>query len=297
MPVHRNVTDREYREAKTRLSGIISAAIRHDLAGSHPERPALLNRIAGEIANTIATREIRKEDQSKLAGYAEGIVSAMEATHTERRCWHVTSRTWRPAAEGRAYKLGRMAAEAGKYDADLTVTFWKPEAESSSLCVYSGSVAEGYGTRFSEWGSIDEIRPPDQSPACDAPFFVDGICRMCGVSISAHPTVTIEPEQAATGAANVTLPGRHGAGQVDALFTKSGLVERPVLMHNPILAFFPAPNGGIAVQVVKSAAEAAGLPPATPLLWQWPGKIRSDWFNFTAADLRDHLARVRGEDA
>lgn len=92
----------------------------------------------------------------------------------------------------------------------------------------------------------------------------------------------------------VELPGRHGAGQVDAMLSKSGLVDQPVLKHQPILMIIREANANaVRIVLVNNAHRAAEFPRDTALLWQWPGQYRSDFFNMTAGDIADHLARER----
>lgn len=280
MPVHSVVTDREYREACGRLRGIIRFATRTDLSGSFPTRPSLQRRISNEIGDTIAHRELRKADHSRLEAYAAGLVDQMEVQHTERRCWHSTSRTWRPAAEGSAYKLGRLPAEAGEYAPDLTVTFWKPQPGDVELKIYSGAVPDDYGTRYST----------AEAPA--ARRFVAMAISEAEAQTGAFPPDTFV----------LALPGRHGAGQVDALFTKSGLIDGRALVHHPFLVFVYTPTmPGMVVRMVKTVAEVLDYSDDTPAMLQWPGQWRSDWFHFTVGDLRDHLnrkaetAETRGE--
>ncbi len=92
----------------------------------------------------------------------------------------------------------------------------------------------------------------------------------------------------------VELPGRHGAGQVDAMLSKSGLVEQPILKHQPIIAVIrQAEANAVRLVLFSNAHRAAELPRETALLWQWPGAHRSDFFHMTAGDIADHLRRER----
>jgi hypothetical protein len=276
VPVHSVVTDREYERACARLRGIINVVTRRDLAGSLPERPALTRRLTGEITETVRTKELRKADGPRLQAYAEGLLSQMESHHTERRCWHETSRTWRPEREGSAYKLGRLPAEAGIYVPNLTVTFWKPEAGDTSLRVYSGAVAEDYGTEYSEWGSLDFRRPK-----------VSAMFTPMAHSEHASGDFPIKP-----GSLGLLLPGRHGAGQTDAILSRSGLLSRPTLAHTPFLVFEADPNvPGLRVVICRTVTDVLRFDDDMAVMLQWPGEKRSDWFHFTVGDLRAHLNR------
>lgn len=90
----------------------------------------------------------------------------------------------------------------------------------------------------------------------------------------------------------LALPGRHGAGQTDALLTRSGLIVDGEMAHHPFLVFEEVPAmPGLVVRVVKTVQAVLDYPDDTPVMLQWPGKYRSDWFHFTVGALRDHLRR------
>lgn len=85
---------------------------------------------------------------------------------------------------------------------------------------------------------------------------------------------------------------RHGAGQTEALLSKGNLLNVNGMAHHPFLAFFGDPKAHtVRVRVIRNHREAANLPPSTPLMLQWPGKYRSDWFFLTAGDLAGFLTR------
>lgn len=90
----------------------------------------------------------------------------------------------------------------------------------------------------------------------------------------------------------LSMPGRHGAGQTDAILTRSGLIRAGTLDHHPFLVFEHDPNlPGLHIRIVKTVSGVLAFPDDTPVMLQWPGKARSDWFHFTVGDLRDHLNR------
>lgn len=287
MPVHSSVTDREYREARARLRMIVSTSIQVDAPESHPERPTLVSRLAREVATTIETRELRKRDHDRLHGYADGLLAMLEAEHTERRCWHRTTGTWRPEAEGKAYVSGRLPAEAGVYAPEQTVTFWKPDPDAkpyvTGLCVYSGAVADGYGTRFSSFYPFHDTGPAasDQETVRPSQEFV------------AVPASMLKDSRPSGVGMVLSLPGRHGAGQTDAILSKSGLLHIGRLDHHPFLVFEHDGNlPGLHVKIVKTVSDVLAHGDDTPVMLQWPGQTRSDWFWFTVGDLRDHLNRL-----
>lgn len=88
------------------------------------------------------------------------------------------------------------------------------------------------------------------------------------------------------------LPGRHGTGQCDQLFTKSGLIGDAALVHHPFLVFVVDPVSQILrVEIVKTVRDLMFYDDQTPVMLQWPGQWRSDWFHFKVIDLREHLKR------
>lgn len=105
----------------------------------------------------------------------------------------------------------------------------------------------------------------------------------------------------------IGLPGRHGAGQVDALFTKNPAIfgdartivktGAPDLKHNPFLAVRVEMGGTgahtVRLEIIRNARALLDLPDDTPVMVQWPGQFRSDWFHFTVRDFRTHVTRAQ----
>jgi hypothetical protein len=124
--------------------------------------------------------------------------------------------------------------------------------------------------------------------------------QMIAVSASAVPDVETGVLTIPEYALLLSLPGRHGAGQTDALFSKSGLFEFGLsdLKHAPFLAFvFDGDAKRLDVRIVRSAPALLELPDDTPVMAQWPGERRSDWFHFSVSDLRAHVERLQGSGA
>lgn len=257
MPEPSVVAGKAYKEATLRLRQIVAGAVTR-----HVERPVLLGQIDEEIRTTINAQVLRKADGPRLHGYAEALVMGLETTHTERRCWHVTSRTWRPVAEGDAYRASLLPSEAGVYDRDRTVTFWRPGPDDRMLTVYNGAVADGSGTLFSELDPIDPYTVLALSETAE-------YRRRDGVTVLA-------------------LPGRHGAGQFGALYAQSGLfAPGRTLVHTPFLVFLYDVNlPGFRVTIAKTVSDLLAFPDDTAVMAQWPGRTRSDWFWFKIDDLR-----------
>ena len=61
------------------------------------------------------------------------------------------------------------------------------------------------------------------------------------------------------------------------------------LTHTPFLACV-AVDGGLEVRVIDRAAGVAELPEDTPVMVQWRGQWRSDFFSTTAGEVKRRLA-------
>ena len=81
----------------------------------------------------------------------------------------------------------------------------------------------------------------------------------------------------------------HGRSDLDAFFDKSDVLTAAKLAHHPFLAFIQEGDGAVHVRRIDTAADVVRLPEETPLLIQWPGQWRSDYFKLTAGD----VARAR----
>jgi hypothetical protein len=82
---------------------------------------------------------------------------------------------------------------------------------------------------------------------------------------------------------DVETSGRAPDADFWRLFGPTLLKQR--LTHTPILAF-PVTNDAVKVEVYDKARDALTLPDNTPLMVQWPGQWRSDWFQLTVGELR-----------
>jgi hypothetical protein len=76
-----------------------------------------------------------------------------------------------------------------------------------------------------------------------------------------------------------------GRRMTEDFWVKSGILKYESLVHNPILAFV-SDGGQVQVQVHECPLDVCYLPDDTPIMAQWPGKWRSDWFQGTAGDLK-----------
>lgn len=57
------------------------------------------------------------------------------------------------------------------------------------------------------------------------------------------------------------------------------------LNHTPLLAFVIS-DEAVTINVYDRASDALDLRDDTPLMVQWPGQWRSDWFQLTVGELR-----------
>ena len=78
----------------------------------------------------------------------------------------------------------------------------------------------------------------------------------------------------------------HGVRKdTDELWRSSGVLEWSKLSHTPFIAITQT-EGVINVHLIDSAKKAALLPEETPLLIQWKGQWRSDFFQTTAGEVK-----------
>jgi hypothetical protein len=98
------------------------------------------------------------------------------------------------------------------------------------------------------------------------------------------------PSNDAPQPAHILLPGRRDLGD---LFRISGLFNGSEQKHNPFLVFDVRENE-VVVRIVRYSTALLNFPPETQVMAQWPGKWRSDWFNFS---VRDYLAWSTREPA
>lgn len=63
------------------------------------------------------------------------------------------------------------------------------------------------------------------------------------------------------------------------------LVRGTKMVHTPVLAFV-VEGDALTVRPIDNVEEVLELPDDTPLMLQWRGQWRSDWFQFTVATVR-----------
>lgn len=75
-----------------------------------------------------------------------------------------------------------------------------------------------------------------------------------------------------------------GRTDLEDLFKLSGILRFKRLQHTPFLAFIG--SDPVKVQIIESADKLLNLPDETPVMVQWSGQWRSDFFQLTVGDVR-----------
>lgn len=76
-----------------------------------------------------------------------------------------------------------------------------------------------------------------------------------------------------------------GRTDVEDFFKKSGNFDGQRLLHTPFLAFIERADG-IHVQIIDNVDQLLTLSDETPVMGQWQGDYRSDFFQFTVGEYR-----------
>jgi len=79
-----------------------------------------------------------------------------------------------------------------------------------------------------------------------------------------------------------------GRTDLENLFELSGCLDGESA-HHPFLAFVA--DGDTVTVRLFGPEQVAGLPAETPVMVQWPGKWRSDFFQMTAGDVKEAIDR------
>jgi hypothetical protein len=90
---------------------------------------------------------------------------------------------------------------------------------------------------------------------------------------------------------SVLLSGRT---DIDQYFEISGIFEEKHLSHTPFLVFEIA-GETVRVQIVYNTQELLAFPDETPVMGQWRGHWRSDFFQFKVGQYRQFLKAKDGE--
>ena len=84
---------------------------------------------------------------------------------------------------------------------------------------------------------------------------------------------------------NIILSGRT---DIDQYFRISGVFDEEQLKHTPFLVF-DATNDTLHVQIIGNAVKLLAYPDETPVMGQWRGDFRSDYFQFKVGQYRQYL--------
>jgi hypothetical protein len=84
----------------------------------------------------------------------------------------------------------------------------------------------------------------------------------------------------------ITLAGRT---DIDEYFKLSGVFESERLTHTPLLVFI-TDQDAVTVRIVDKPTDLLSFPDEIPVMGQWTGQWRSDFFQFTVGQYRQHLA-------
>jgi hypothetical protein len=84
----------------------------------------------------------------------------------------------------------------------------------------------------------------------------------------------------------VTLAGRT---DIDEYFKLSVVFESERLTHTPLLVFITEQDA-LTLRIVDKPTDLLSFPDETPVMGQWTGQRRSDFFQFTVGQYRQHLA-------
>lgn len=78
-----------------------------------------------------------------------------------------------------------------------------------------------------------------------------------------------------------------GRTDLKDFFEKSGNFSGDKLLHTPFLVFLEEEDT-IHVKLIDSAEQLLSFPDETPVMGQWQGNYRSDFFQFTVSDYRPY---------
>lgn len=79
-----------------------------------------------------------------------------------------------------------------------------------------------------------------------------------------------------------------GRTDTDSYFKSSGVFDCEQLNHTPFLAFIVS-NEIVKVRIIDKPHELLSLDDTTPVMGQWRGEWRSDFFQFTVGQYRQYV--------
>ena len=83
----------------------------------------------------------------------------------------------------------------------------------------------------------------------------------------------------------MTIVKTSGRTDLEEYFAKSGVFSMSKLNQTPFLAFVISADT-VDVRIVESADQLLRLPDDTPVMGQWRGEWRSDYFQFKVGEYR-----------
>lgn len=81
---------------------------------------------------------------------------------------------------------------------------------------------------------------------------------------------------------------KSGRDDLADYFQKSGIREYKKLQHAPFVVMIPGEDS-VDVDIVDNAKKLLAFADDTPVLAQWRGEWRSDFFRFTVGQLRQYV--------
>ena len=85
-----------------------------------------------------------------------------------------------------------------------------------------------------------------------------------------------------------------GRSDVQECFQRSGIREHKKLSHTPLLVFQEDDNT-VEVVILERADKLLEYPDNIKVMGQWRGEWRSDFFQFTVGQFREHIANYPPE--
>lgn len=85
-----------------------------------------------------------------------------------------------------------------------------------------------------------------------------------------------------------------GRADLDEYFRLSGIREYKKLAHTPFLAFVTS-GDTVEVRIVENSKTLLEYADETPVMSQWRGRLKSDYFHFKVGDLRRYIANHPAE--
>jgi hypothetical protein len=86
----------------------------------------------------------------------------------------------------------------------------------------------------------------------------------------------------------------NGRTDIQEYFQKSDIRESKKLSHTPLLVFQIA-DDTVEVKILDRADKLLEYPDDTKVMGQWRGEWRSDFFQFTVGQFREHIAEYPRE--